>query len=153
MLILWIVLFLCGFKWWILCSYFDVKFGYVKLKLDMLLLLLNLHAWIVVIWIFIDFCSNWYNIVLLLLIVDKSMFKWSCCWFEMLLLLNYAMGIFIGEVVVWIVKMCWFLCVKDQNELDDDLRWISVLIWCLLWFWICFYVCNQMFKLGGRIWG
>jgi len=33
----------------------------------------------------------------------------------MLLLLNYAMSILIGEVVIWIVKLFWFLCVKDQK--------------------------------------
>jgi len=38
-------------------THFDTKFMYVKLMLNMLLLLLNLHVWIVVILYFVDFCS------------------------------------------------------------------------------------------------
>jgi len=36
-----------------------------------------------------------------------------------------------------------------RNELDDDLRWVGVIIRCLLWFWMPFYVCNQVYKPWG----
>jgi hypothetical protein len=95
----------CEFKWWNSCSYFDAKFGYVNLMLNMLLLLI-LHTWIVVIWNFVDFCSNWYELVLLLLIVMNSCLNEVVVRLDMLLLLILAMGVPYCEVVVWICEVC-----------------------------------------------
>ena len=76
----------CELICWISCTHLDVKFMYVKLTLNMLLLL-NLHVRIVVIWYFVDFCSNWYKLALWLLIVmnswlnDVVVVMRCCCWF------------------------------------------------------------------------
>jgi len=96
----------CEFKWRILCSYFDTKFGYVKLMLNMLLLL-NLHVWILAIWNFVNFCSNGCKIVLL-------------CWLLMNLCLNDVVAVVrccCCWIVPWVFQFVrlWFelrSCVK-----------------------------------------
>jgi len=72
----------------------------------MLNMLLILHTWIVVIWNFFNFCSNWYKLVLLLLIVVNSCLNEVVVELDMLLLLICTMGVPFYEVVVWICEVC-----------------------------------------------
>jgi len=96
----------CEFICWNLCSNFDAMFGYVNLMLNMLLLLLILHTWIVVIRDFVDFHSNWHKLVLLLLIVMNSRLDEVFVELDMLLLLICIMGVHFCEVVVSIGEIC-----------------------------------------------
>jgi len=95
----------CEFNWWNSCLYFDVMFGYVNL-LIIKLLMMKLHAQYMFIYILCWFCSNWYKLVLLLLIVMNSCLNEVVVELDMLLLLICTMGIPFCEVVVWIGEVC-----------------------------------------------
>ena len=99
----------CDFNWWNSCSYFDEMFGYVNLMI-IKLLMMNLHAWNVYMWILcilhkigeIWYCCCW--------IVDEFKVNWCCCCYEVLVLMIDTMGIHNYEVVVWIelfLKVLW----------------------------------------------
>jgi len=96
---------------------------------------------------------------------DFWLFKWNS-WIGVWLLLKHVWIHFINDCLclcfddVWIgvvvLKFEWEMrkmVVFGGNELDDDLRWIGILIRCLLWFLMPLYVCNQVFNFWGRIWG
>ena len=61
----------------------------------------------------------------------------------------YVDGVWIGAVVfeVWMKnkKMVAF----GENELDDEFRWIDVMIRCLFFFWMTF----DFYKLVCKVWG
>jgi len=76
-------------------------FGYLNL-LIIKLLMMKLHAQYMFICIHCWFCSNWYKLVLLLLIVMNSCLNEVVVELDMLLLLICTMGIPFCEVVVWI---------------------------------------------------
>jgi len=119
----------------------------VKLMLNMLLLLLNLHVWIVVIWTFVDFCSIWWKIMLLLLlIVDELMIEWCGCCYEMLCCWIMPRVLEIPWVYSCLVYCC---CV-----------WLSFggfwWKWTRRWFWVelvflirccCCFECPSIFVI------
>ena len=96
----------CEFNWWNSCLYFDVMFRYVNL-LIIKLLMMKLHAQYMFVCILCWFCSNWYKLVLLLLIVMNSCLnEVVVVELDMLLLLICNMSIPFCEVVVWIGEIC-----------------------------------------------
>jgi len=111
----------CEFNWWNSCSYFDEMFGYVNLMI-IKLLMMNLHAWNVYMWILcilhkigeIWYCCCW--------IVDEFKVNWCCCCYEVLVLMIDTMGIHNYEVVVWI-ECFWKFYEKWVN-------WWFVMEWC-----------------------
>jgi len=126
----------CEFSWWNSCSYINVMFGYVKLMIIKLLMLI-LHALDVYMWILcillkigeVWYCCCW--------IVDKFMVNWCCCCHEMLLLMIHAMGIHNYGVVVWIelcLKVLWKM--GELMICDGMVVWFQVLYGfdCLLKF-------------------
>jgi len=80
-------------------------FGYVNLFI-IKLLTMKLHAQYMFICILCRFRSNWYKLVLLLLICDEFMLNEVVVELDMLFLLNCTMGIPFCEVVVRIGEVC-----------------------------------------------
>ena len=146
MFILWNCVFVNS-KGWISCT-FDTMFMYVKLILNiLLLLLLNLHVWIVVIWNFVDFCLNWCKVILWLKLLMNSwlndvivVVRCCCCWF---------MPCVFTVMEYWCKLSCWeFLWKMDilMNCVGMVFDFKFDMIWLL------FYVHKHMNKLWEQIW-
>jgi len=132
-LILWNCVFV-NFKGWISCTHFDTMFMYVKWMLNMLLLL-NLHVWIVVIWNFVVFCSNWCKVMLWLQLLMNSWLNYvvvrCCCgWFMpwVFIIMRFWCELSCCWKFLFILKMDKFMnCVEMVFDSKFDMVLIAFL--------------------------
>jgi len=105
------------FIWWFSCSCLCDKFGYVKLVIN-LLVMLKLHDDYMFKWLCWTFGLKWWKVMLLLFIVDEIMNTCLvCCWVMLLMLF---MSLFMFEVKL--LLCCW---VFGEN---GEMRWIVILM-------------------------
>jgi len=81
--------------------------------------MMKLHAQYMFVCILCWFCSNWYKLVLLLLIVINSCLNEVVVELDMLLLLICTMGVPFCEVVVWIGEVCVELSCEGPKWIID----------------------------------